>query len=70
MEELETDIAAKKDVSKRVKALKADIAVNEKEVASLSAQQQHLKRTQAALEERLARLEKQVAYLGGGGGCS
>lgn len=60
MEELEGEIAAKKDVSKRVKALKADIAANEKEVASLSAQQQHLKRTQAALEERLGRLEKQV----------
>ncbi len=60
MEELESDIASKKQASKRVKALKADITGQEQEVAALSAQQQHLKRTQAALEERLGRLEKQV----------
>jgi phage shock protein A len=64
MDELKGEIARKKMVSTEVKDLRATIAANEAEAAQLAAQQQHLKRQIASLQERLQRLEAQVTKLG------
>jgi hypothetical protein len=59
----------------QVKQLKAEIAANEHEVLQLVATQNHLKRQQGSLMERIERLEKQVGQwaqwaLGGAAGSS
>lgn len=59
MEDVEAEIGRKKGVSKRVKALQADIGAAQHAAQQLEAQHQHLKRQQAALQERIARLEAQ-----------
>ncbi|KAI7843287.1 hypothetical protein COHA_003119 [Chlorella ohadii] len=59
MEGVEGEIGRKKEVSRRVKALSSEIAAAEHEAQQLEAQHQHLKRQQAALQERIARLEAQ-----------
>lgn len=43
-----------------LQALRAEIAANELEALQLAAQQQHLKRQAAGLQERIARLDHQV----------
>jgi ubiquinone biosynthesis protein UbiJ len=60
LDELKGEVARKKTVSREVKDLRATIAANEAEAAQLAAQQQHLKRQIASLQERLQRLEAQV----------
>ncbi|KAL4427452.1 hypothetical protein ABPG77_000741 [Micractinium sp. CCAP 211/92] len=59
MEGVETEIGRKKEVSRKVKALQAEIAAAQHEAQQLEAQHQHLKRQQAALQERISRLEAQ-----------
>jgi kinetochore protein Nuf2 len=59
MGEAEAEVARKKEVSRRVKALRAEVAAAEHEAGQLEAQHQHLKRQQAALAERIHRLEAQ-----------
>eukprot|EP00884_Botryococcus_braunii_P004542 jgi/Botrbrau1/14089/Bobra.182_3s0035.1 len=61
LDELKGEVARKKTVSREVKDLRATIAANEAEAAQLAAQQQHLKRQIASLQERLQRLEAQAA---------
>ena len=61
MGEVDTEIARKKEASKQVKALRAQIHSHETEAAQLTAQQQHLQRQRASLSERLQRLEHQVS---------
>ena len=52
MEGLESEIGKKRGVSRRVKALQADIAGAQHEAQQLEAQQAHLRRQQAALQAR------------------
>lgn len=59
MEGVETEIGRKKEVSRKVKALQATIAAVQHEAQQMEAQHQHLKRQQAALQERIARTEAQ-----------
>ncbi|EFN59885.1 hypothetical protein CHLNCDRAFT_49321 [Chlorella variabilis] len=59
MEGVEAEIGRKKEVSRKVKALHGEISAAEHEAQQLEAQHQHLKRQQAALQERIARLEAQ-----------
>lgn len=61
LEEVEGEVGRKKEVSRKVKALREEIAAGGAELSQLTAQQQHLKRQQAALVERLQRLEHQAA---------
>jgi hypothetical protein len=66
MEEVGDEVGRKKEVSRRVKELKAQISAFDHEATQLAATQQHLKRQQASLVERIQRLEHQV---GRGWGC-
>ena len=59
MAEAEGEISRKKEVSRRVKALRAEVAAHEHEASQLAAQHQHLKRQQAALMERIERVRVQ-----------
>lgn len=59
MEEAETEIARKKEVSRKVKALRAEVAASEHEATQLAATHQHLKRQQAALMDRIDRVKTQ-----------
>lgn len=61
MDTVEVAIDKKKEVSRKVKQLKAEISGNEHEILQLIATQNHLKRQQTSLTERIERLEKQVA---------
>ena len=61
LEELEAEVARKKEVSRRVKELRRQIAVGEADCQAQAATQQHLTRQQAALHERLTRLDQQVS---------
>ncbi len=60
LEELESEVARKKEVSRGVKDLRRQIAAGEAESQALAATQQHLTRQQAALHDRLLRLDQQV----------
>ena len=60
MGEVEAELMRKKKASRRVKALRGEIAAAEAEAAALGAQQQHLERQRASLLERLQRLEHQA----------
>ena len=60
MDEVGSEIGRKKEASRRVKALKAEVHGHEAEAAQLMAQYQHLQRQLASLSERLQRLEHQV----------
>ena len=60
MEEVETELARKKGVNRQCKELRAACAANSAELQQLEATQQHLKRQQAALQDRLQRVEHQV----------
>lgn len=59
MDESETEIKKKKEISRKVKALRAEVAGSEHEAAQLAATHQHLKRQQAALLDRIARVKTQ-----------
>ena len=59
MAEAESEIGRKKEVSRRVKALRADVAASEHEAAQLATQHQHLKRQQVALLDRIDRVNSQ-----------
>jgi len=59
MEEVEKDIEKYKDTSRKVKESSAQVVNHENELISLGAQEQHLKRQQNMLTERLGRLEQQ-----------
>ena len=61
LEELESEVARKKEVSRRVKDLRRQIAVGEADCQAQAATQQHLTRQQAALHDRLTRLDQQVS---------
>ncbi|KAK9821512.1 hypothetical protein WJX74_005779 [Apatococcus lobatus] len=61
LEELEAEVARKKEVSRRVKDLRRQIAVGESDCQAQAATQQHLTRQQAALHDRLHRLDQQAA---------
>lgn len=60
MEEVSAELGRKKEVSHKVKALKADVYSHEAEAAQLTAQGQHLQRQLASLNDRLQRLEHQA----------
>lgn len=60
MDEVSTDVERKKEASKKVKALKAEIQNNEAEASQLMAHKQHLQRCIQIANERHDRLEKQV----------
>jgi kinetochore protein Nuf2 len=59
MGEAEVEIARKKEVSRKVKALRAEVAAADHEAMQLAATHQHLKRQQAALADRIARVRTQ-----------
>ena len=59
MAEAEAEIGRKKEISRQVKALRAEVAANEHEAAQLATQHQHLKRQQAALIDRIDRVRSQ-----------
>lgn len=59
MAEAESEIGRKKEISRRVKALRAEVGANEHEAAQLATQHQHLKRQQAALIDRIDRVRSQ-----------
>lgn len=59
--EASTELSRKKEVSQKVKALKAEIHTHEADAAQLTAEHQHLQRQIASLQERLRRLETQVS---------
>ncbi|KAK9816471.1 hypothetical protein WJX72_000700 [[Myrmecia] bisecta] len=61
MEEVESELAKKKAISRQVKELRSQISGEEQEALQLAATQQHLKRQQASLAERMQRLEQQAA---------
>ena len=61
MDEVSTDVERKKEASKKVKALKAEIQNNEAEASQLMAHKQHLQRCIQIANERHDRLEKQVS---------
>ncbi|BDA42068.1 probable kinetochore protein nuf2 [Coccomyxa sp. Obi] len=58
MEEVETEIGRKKEASRRVKALREAIASAKHEAAQLTAEQQHLRRQQSSLQDRIQRLQQ------------
>ncbi|KAG7666604.1 putative kinetochore protein NUF2 [Nannochloris sp. 'desiccata'] len=59
MEDAELEIGRKKEISKKVKSLRAQVAASEHEAIQLATQHQHLKRQQAALVERIERVRTQ-----------
>ena len=59
MEEAENEIKNKKEISQKVKALRAEVADAEHEASQLAATHQHLKRQQAALMDRIDRVRAQ-----------
>ena len=59
MEEAESEIGRKKEISRKVKSLRAEVAASEHEAIQLSTQHQHLKRQQAALIDRIDRVRTQ-----------
>ena len=61
MEEVHAELGRKKEVSHKVKALKAEVHSLEAEASQLMAQCQHLQRQLASLTDRLQRLEHQVS---------
>ncbi|DBA98352.1 hypothetical protein WJX82_002463 [Trebouxia sp. C0006] len=61
MEEVEVEVKKKKEVSSRVKQLRKQVSANQAELQELEATEQHLKRQQASLTDRLSRLENQSA---------
>ncbi|KAL0042016.1 hypothetical protein WJX77_000793 [Trebouxia sp. C0004] len=61
MEEVEVEVKKKKEVSSRVKQLRKQVNANQAELQELEATEQHLKRQQASLTDRLSRLENQSA---------
>lgn len=64
MEEVDAEIARKKEASRKAKGLKAEIQSHETEAAQLTAQHQHLRRQLTLINERLQRLEHQVRWEG------
>ena len=58
--EADTELSRKKEISHKVKALKATIHTHEADAAQLAAEHDHLQRQLASLQERLQRLENQV----------
>lgn len=60
MEEVEVEIGRKKEVSRRVKGLREQISAAKHEAGQLTAEQQHLRRQQSSLHERIQRLLHQV----------
>lgn len=64
MDEVSSEIERKKEASKKVKALKAEIQNSEAEAAQLMAHKQHLQRCIQIATERHERLEKQVESCG------
>jgi len=62
MEEVGCELAKKKELSHKVKALKQEIHSHETEASQLTAEHQHLQRHLASLTERLHRLEHQVRF--------
>lgn len=64
MDELDEEVVRKKEVSRKVKELRAQISAYDHEATQLAATQQHLKRQQASLLERIQRLEHQVSAAG------
>ncbi|KAK9864138.1 hypothetical protein WJX84_002045 [Apatococcus fuscideae] len=60
LQELEEQVGRKKEVSRRVKDLRRQIAAGDAECQALAATQQHLTRQQAALHDRLSRLDQQA----------
>ncbi|KAA6429432.1 MAG: hypothetical protein FRX49_00826, partial [Trebouxia sp. A1-2] len=61
MEEVEIEVKKKKEVSSRVKQLRKQVNANQAELQQLEATEQHLKRQQASLTDRLSRLDNQSA---------
>eukprot|EP00890_Picochlorum_soloecismus_P000917 jgi/Picsp_1/1826/NSC_05293-R1_protein len=59
MQDAEGEVQKKKVVSKKVKALKSEVAAHEHEVTQLEATKQHLDRQHVSLLERLERLKAQ-----------
>lgn len=59
MEDVEKEIAKYKETNRKVKQSNTQAVSNESELISLGAQEQHLKRQQHMLSERLSRLEQQ-----------
>jgi kinetochore protein Nuf2 len=59
MQDAEGEVQKKKEVSKKVKALKSEVAAHEHEVTQLEATKQHLDRQHVSLLERLERLKAQ-----------
>ena len=60
MDEVEGEVARKKESSRKVKEMKHEIDSVESEALQLVATEQHLRRLQANLSDRLQRLESQV----------
>lgn len=59
MHETDAEIKKKKDVSKRVKALRAKLSAQEHDITQLEATHQHLGRQHASLVERIDRVKAQ-----------
>lgn len=59
MGETESEVSKKKEVSRKVKALRADVAAIEHEAAQLTTTHEHFKRQQAALVDRIERVKMQ-----------
>lgn len=59
MREADAEVGKKKEVSKRVKALRAEVASLEHEAVQLEATKQHLQRQHASLFDRIDRLKSQ-----------